>query len=252
MNPLKPLVKISPAPPLLKPPPKAGSVDKKTQEWQSAGVRQKPETCKLCSYSYVGSAFVPDHFPAAPKIAYVFSHPRKDDCQEQRPLSGPFGDVLRKILITDLGRSEDEVALCHTLRCMPKRINTRNGPAYQYPTGAQQGAAERNCRQYDDSAFKNGLLENGGLITWNPTLFLTTLDIDTILEVGAFRFMIRQDVEKAWRFVDKGERVAVLFGSEVLSVVAGHLKGGSKRWRGSWWTSDGWPFETKIRREGFR
>ena len=105
---------------------------------------------------------------------------------------------------------------------------------------------------YDNSSFKNGLLDTGGIIDWNPTLFLTTLDIDTILEVGAFKFMIRQDVEKAWRFVDKGERVAVLFGSEVLSVVAGHLKGGSKRWRGSWWTSDGWPFETKVRKEGFR
>ena len=251
MNPLKPLVKISPAPPLLKPPPKAGSVHKKTQEWQSAGVRQKPETCKLCSYSYVGSAFVPDHFPASPKIAYVFSHPRKDDCQEQRPLSGPFGDVLRKILITDLGRSEDEVALCHTLRCMPKRISTRNGPAYQYPTGAQQGAAERNCRMYDNSSFKNGLLTDKGLIDFNPNVFVITLDVSSILEVGAFKFMIQQDVKKAWRLVDEGYRVALLFGGEVLSIVAGHLKGGVKKWRGSYFEGD-WPFEAKFRGEGFR
>ncbi len=252
MNPLKPLVKIAPAPPLLKPPPTAGAVHKKTQEWQSMGVRQKPETCKLCAYSQIGSAFVPDHMPEKARIVYIFSHPRKDDCQDQKPLSGPFGDVLRKLLITDLGRSADDVAITHTIRCMPKRISTRNGPAYQYPTGALQGAAERNCRQYDNSTFKNGLLETGGLIDWKPTLFLTTLDIDTILEVGAFKFMIQQDLKKAWEFVDRGERVAVLFGSEVLSVAAGHLKGGSKRWRGHWWTTDGWPFEAKIRKEGFR
>lgn len=216
------------------------------------GVRQKPETCKLCAYSQIGSAFVPDHFPAAPKIAYVFSHPRKDDCQEQRPLSGPFGDVLRKILITDLGRSEDEVALCHTVRCMPKRINTRNGVRYSYPENALRRAAESNCRMYDDSCSRHGLLDTSGIISWTPTLFLATLDVDTILEVGAYKYMIQQDVKKAWSFADEGQRVAILFGTEVLSIVAGHLTGGSKRWRGTFWECSGWPFEAKLRKEGFR
>jgi len=215
------------------------------------GVRQKPETCKLCAYSQVGSAFVPDHMPEKARVAYIFAHPRKDDCQDQKPLSGPFGEVLRKLLITDLGRAEDEVAITHTIRCMPKRISTRNGPAYQYPVGALQGAAERNCRMYDNSAFREGLLRDGGLIKFDPTLFVITLDTSSILEVGAFKFMVQQDVKKAWRFADVGHRVAILFGSEVLSIVAGHLKGGVKKWRGSYFEGS-WPFEAKFRGEGFR
>ena len=249
MNPLPPpLIKITPS---LPPPPKTGGYTKKSPEWQSMGLRQKPTTCSMCAYSQVGTAFVPDYVPSTARLAFVFAHPRKDDVADQKPLSGPWGEVVRKLLIEDLGRGSEEVTIVHTVRCMPRKIATRNGPAYQYPTGHLQRAAEGNCRMYDNSAFRDGLLKDGGLIDWNPTLFLTTLDISTILEVGAFKFLIQQDVKKAWKFADEGERPAVLFGSEVLSLVAGHLTGGAKRWRGSWW-SGSWAFEARVRKEGFR
>lgn len=194
---------------------------------------------------------MPDFVPPDAALAFVFAHPRKDDVIEQRPLSGPFGAVLKELLIHNFGRELREVAVVHGIRCMPKKINTRNGPAFQYPTGFLQRAAESNCRQYDDSCSADGLLAQTGIISWKPTMFLTTLDIDTMLDVGAFKFMIQRDVRKAWAFADQGEKVAVLFGSEVLSLVAGNLKGGSKAWRGHFWETDGWPFETKIRKEGF-
>jgi len=251
MNPLKPLVKISPAPPLLKPPPKAGSVHKKTQEWQSAGVRQKPTSCSLCLFSQVGTAFVPDDIPSTAKMVYVFSHPRQADAAEQKPLSGAWGQIIRKLLIEDLGREESEVGLAHVIRCMPKKMNTRSGVGYQYPAGAMQRAAESNCRSYDNSSFREGLLKDGGLIDFAPDVFLVTLDTDSILEVGAFKYMIQQDVKKAWGLVNEGHRVAVLFGSEVLSVVAGFLQGGAKKWRGHFYEGS-WPFAAQVRREGFR
>jgi len=206
----------------------------------------------MCAYSQVGTAFVADYVPAGAKIAYIFAHPRRDDVVEQRPLSGPWGALMRQLLITDLGQKVEDVAFVHTLRCMPKRLNTRNGPAYDYPSGYLQGAAEGNCRQYDNSSFKDGLLQPKGLISWTPTLFLATLDVDSMLEITAFKYVIQQDLKKAWKFTEEGERVVVLFGSEVLSIVAGHLKGGSKKWRGHWWTTDGWPFEARVRREGFQ
>lgn len=215
------------------------------------GLRAKPTSCSLCAFSQIGTAFVPDQIPAAAKIAFILPYPRKDDVADQKPLSGPWGAVMRKLLIEDFGRGIEEVAIAHTIRCMPKRLNTRNGPAYQYPTGHLQRSAEGACRQYDNSTFREGLLYPEGLISWAPTLFLTTLSLDSILEVGAFKFMVQKDVEKAWGFADEGEKVAVLFGSEVLSIVAGHLSGGAKKWRGSWWTGE-YPFEAKIRREGFK
>ncbi len=211
----------------------------------------KPESCSLCAFSQVSTAFVPDYVPTTAKIAYIFSHPRQSDVQDQKPLSGPFGDVMRKLLITDLGRAEEDVALIHTIRCMPKKVTTRQGPSYEYPTGFLQRAAESSCRQYDNASFREGLLSDSGLIDFNPNLFLVTLDIDSLLEVGAFKFMVQADLKKAFSFVDEGYRVAVLFGSEVLSIQGGHLKGGSKRWRGTFWEGN-WAFETKLRKEGFR
>lgn len=249
---MKPLPKLVQLAPNLPAPPRTGGFSKTAKEWQSAGVRGKPETCNLCSFSQKGTAFVADYMPSTARIVYVFSHPKQADVIDQKPLAGPHGEIMRKILITDLGHREDEVGLAHTIRCMPQKITTRSGPSYLYPTGSLQRAAESNCRQFDNSSFKEGLLSPGGLIEFDPNLFLVTLDIDTALMIDAYKFMIQRDLETSWSFVDEGHRVAVLFGSEVLSLVAGFLKGGSKQWRGHWWESTGWPFESKLRKEGFR
>jgi hypothetical protein len=250
---MKPLPKLVQIAPNLPAPPKTGGRSRYSKEWQSAGVRGKPETCGQCQFSQVGTAFVPDHMPPTAKICFVLPYPRQSDAMEQRPFSGAWGELMKKLLITDLGRRVEEVGLVNGIRCMPRKVTTRQGTGYEYPSGSLQRSAESCCRQYDSSSFKEGLLSPGGIIEFNPNLVLITLDLSSILEVGAFKFMVQRDVEKAWTFVDEGYRVAVLFGSEVLSLVAGHLKGGAKRWRGSWYESDGWPFESKIRKErGFR
>jgi hypothetical protein len=246
---MKPLPKLVQIAPNLPAPPKTGGRSRYSKEWQSAGVRGKPETCNMCLFSQSGVAFVPDYIPDTAKVVYVFSHPRQSDAADQKPLSGNWGELMKKLLITDLGHKVEEVGLVNTIRCMPPKITTRSGPAYSYPTGSIQRSAESTCRQYDDAAFKDGLLTPGGLITFNPNVFLTTLDIDSMLEVTAYKFMIQRDLEKAWEFAEEGYRVAVLFGSEVLSICAGHLKGGSKRWRGTFWEGF-WPFEAKVRKEG--
>lgn len=228
---------------------KSGAQDKKGA-WQSMGVRQKPETCKLCKYSQVGTAFVADYFPPAPRMAFVFAHPRPDDIAEQRPLSGNWGLAMRSILSEASSIPLEEIALCHVVRCMPpKKYARMGGLEFVWPTGAMKWAAESNCRQYDDSRFRSGVLDSGGLISWQPNVAVVALDLDSVLEVEAYKFMVQKDVEKACRFALRGYRPVVLFGTEVLSIVAGHLQGGSKKWRGHFWELEGWPFEARVREE---
>jgi hypothetical protein len=192
----------------------------------------------MCAFSYKAVGFCPDTVPPLAKVAFVLSAPRQDDVTEQRPLSSSFGAFLRKAFIYDLGYTDADVAIIHVIRCQPPY--SKGDPAY--PTAFLRDAAEGACRQYDDTSSRGGSIIPEGLITWNPNLFIPTLGLGSVIDVAAFRRLIQVDVEKAWRFAEKGHRPCVLFGKEPMELVAKFLHGGPKNWRGHFY-SGSWPFK---------
>jgi hypothetical protein len=199
---------------------------------------KKPLECRACPLASVGTGFCGDHFPAAPKAAYLFSFPYKDEVIENRCLAGGMGGFLKRFLLDDHGRTEDEVICAHVLRCQPPAAKGR----IEYPSGYLKRASEAACRAYDDRHAEGSAVTTPGIWSWRPDLFIVTLDPGMATEVEAYKYLIREDVKKAWRFVERGRRPCVLFGREALQLVGDFLEGGVKDWRGHYWEVDGWPF----------
>lgn len=213
----------------------------KEKPWSAPGIRTKPEECKFCRYATIGSGFCPDFYPKSPILGFLLPYPSKDDVVYQRPFSGAMGYYLNKLLIEDLGYKKEDVLIANVLRCMPPW-------AKGYPTGDLRTTAESNCRQYDKKHAYREKLADGGLIKYDPNLFLITYSPDKMRSIPAFQRQAVADISKAFRFAAKGYRPLVLMGDEPMELVAPWLvgKGGLKTWRGHWWEGS-WPFDGSAR-----
>lgn len=196
------------------------------------GVAQKPDFCyNACPRAYEGTGFVPDWVPRYPKLAVMIDKPDGDSATDRMPMAGGYGGFFWAAIARECGFKKEDVILSHVLRCYSR----------EYPTGSDQKAAERACRNWDNYAGKKGLpAEGDSLITWAPNLFIATFPLDKMVEIGAYYSLALQDFRKALRFADAGYRPMVLMGTEALLVVAPWLqgRGGEKSWRGHWWEGE--------------
>lgn len=202
------------------------------------GVRPHPEACKLCPLNWLGSGFVPDEMPATgkPRIAMMFEFPAGDDIVEGRPLVSRGGQAWLRRLVYALGHRKDEVLICNTLRCRP-----RQG---RYPTGVDQRQAELCCRAHDGTQWGGDIDVPGGLLAFDPNVFLVSYNPGDILDTPSLYRLVRRDVEKAFSLADRDYRPLMLMGKGPAFLVAPWLqgKGGIKAWRGHWWEGS-WPWQ---------
>ena len=199
--------------------------------WQSSGISSKPDHCqKNCPFGNNSkSGFVLDYYGKDPKIGFMQSAPQNSDLISQVPWSGSWGWKWTKELLETHGLTRDNVVLMNVLRCGFK----------DYPTGAAKIRAEKTCRYWDAFHNVNGLPFSGGILHYNPNLYVITYDPTDWPKVGAYMQQTKLDVAKALRFADRGYRPLVLMGIEAVKLVAPWLgPGGIKAWRGHWWEGD--------------
>lgn len=207
----------------------------------SSGVRSKPPGCKTCAYKSIGQGFCPDELPANPIIGILLEAPGNDEAIEQKPMVGREGSWFDKKIIRSLGYSRSDVAYFNTIRCHP--------PNNIYPIGPLRYHAEELCRQYD---FIHGPgLDKGGIMSYNPNLFLATFHPAAAFKTPAIFRLIYRDIKKAFNFAAKGYRPLVLAGNAAMELVWPWTKGkgGLRVWR-SHWTVGEWPFHKGVQKEG--
>lgn len=208
--------------------------------WASPGVRIKPPGCQLCPFAVKGSGFCGDYVPADPKVALLLDYPSTEDIVEQVPFESKASGVWLSKLIRPLGRRREDLLVAHTIRCHP--------PDSEYPSGWLRTQAEKNCRTYDTVHSDAGALSPSGIESWGPDLFLVTYHPREFFQVGAYYRQILRDLEKAFRFADRGYKPCVLMGREAVELVAPWTLaqgGGIKTWRSHWWEGS-WPYHGGV------
>jgi hypothetical protein len=215
-----------------------GKVPGYTPAWTSGGVGRKPTECGLCPWSKKGIGFVGDLFPPEAKVLFVFDAPISDDAIEQVPMKSGMGRMHMYNLVYSIGRKKSEVAISYLQRCAyPKK-----GKFPLYPTGEIKKKSEKRCRVYDKSQWLDGERSAGGVLAFNPDIFLLTFDADAAINGPAFTHLLRADCRKAFEIADKGYKVAVLFGKIAGAYWMPHAfktgAGGLKGWRGHYMKAD--------------
>lgn len=218
-------------------PPPVTQPTSKLSSWTSPGVRMKPEECKRCPLSLMDHGFVPDEYPESPKIAVLLERPGQEEVLEQRPLWGRSGQLWMKKLVEACGNHRGDVLICNSLRC----YNQQN----QYPTGWLKKQAEGQCRRWDGwhRTPEEGRLQKGGLLKFDPNLFVATYHPAYILRVPAFYWLVLRAMEFAFQKAGEGYRPLVLMGDKALYLIApwlerderGRGSGGMKTWQRHWW-----------------
>lgn len=209
----------------------------KLSSWTSSGVRKKPEYCRRCPLSIVDHGFVPDEYPENPRIAVLLERPGGDEVLEQRPLWGKSGQLWMKRLVNACGYSREDVLICNTLRC----FNQEN----KYPTGWLKKQSENLCRHWDSyhRTPEDGTLQDGGLLKFDPNLFIVTYHPAYILRVPAFYWSVLRAVEFAFQKAGEGYRPLLLMGDKAAYLMGpwlekderGRGSGGLKTWQRHWW-----------------
>lgn len=204
------------------------------------GTAKKPDWCfNNCPRATIGSGFVPDWVPANPKIAFLFSHPAKDDVGEREPMRSGLGRYFWATIGRACGLKKQDVLFANVLRCY----------TWKYPTGKDATLAEQACRNWDNYQGGSGVpVAGNSLVAWKPNIFFPTFSLDKMIEIGAFQALAIADVRKALTFADEGFRPLVILGTEAFKVVAPWLDGGVKGWRGTWWEGS-WKWEDGVTEE---
>lgn len=209
------------------------------------GVEKKPNHCKnICCQFTIGSGFVRDFSPKAPRVAFMVPSPTGDDCINRRVLSGKGGASFEKHFIAPLGYSWEDYMVTSVLRCRPKGDGSKGCRHGQYPTGSVRKGAEQSCRFYD---------RGGPLEKFDPDAYVLTFELQTIYQEPAFTRLLARDIEKAFTLAERGYRPIVLMGNPTAAMVCPFIEGagGVKAWRGHWGEmQEGWPWlsgQTKVK-----
>lgn len=81
------------------------------------GLTKKPSGCDECPLRARGIGFVPDEYPAEPKVAMLLEAPGEDEAVMSRPLVGRAGQAWLRKLIYKNGFKREDVLIANTLRC---------------------------------------------------------------------------------------------------------------------------------------
>lgn len=188
------------------------------------GVRHKPPHCKLCKLAYSSSGFCPDYSPDKPKIMLLLEQPFSSDVINQSPLSGRMGDWFEWKVLKPLGLLRKHLLISNVLRCK----------AEDYPSQSVKSCAENTCRFYDTDIKR-----------FDPELFVYTYGLMDTFADPAFLALMIEDFKKGIRFMEQGERVCILMGTNAIKMIdkvpfkVG--KGGLKSWRGNFQYTK-WPY----------
>lgn len=201
------------------------------------GLAPKPDYClNNCPRGrYGGVGFVPDWYGKNPKLSLVLVKPTKEETLERNPFSSGYSRFFFATVGKQLGLRRDDLVVSYVLRC-----------SGSYPIGKTRKLAEQTCRAWDcKSADTRGLPGiPGGLVRFDPNLFIVTFGLDDALEVDAFQSCMVNDIEKALRFAGSGFRPCVLMGKEAMELMPcmSGQTGGVKKWRGHHWEGS-WPWK---------
>ena len=177
-------------------------------------VKGKPTGCNLCPYRKIGAGFVPDYYGKSAKIALVLEAPGQTEYLQGTPLVGKAGRYWLRKLIEPNGYTREDCVICNTIRCRP--------PDNKYPTGKMRVHAETFCRRYDTE-----------LKRFNPNFYVCSLHPSALLRSPAALRLVQADVQKAFKFAEKGYRPVVLFGEKAAKKFLG-VDVGIKKLRGDY------------------
>ena len=201
---------------------------------------QRPSSCELCKGHFLHYGFCPDWYPKNPKLAFLCEAPGADEVDQGEPLIGPTGKMTFNRFVRPLGYGRNDVLAANTIRCRP--------PENMYPTGALAVHMRSKCRQYDDVHGQD--LKAGGILTWNPNLFIITEHPACLFRTPAMTRYVEKHIERAFDLAKQGFRVCVVMGNQAMQVVCPELKGGIRAWHGHIWEGK-WPGKDEAPKKGF-
>lgn len=221
--PLKPLGKQ--LPPVLDP----------NLPWQSPGiVRDRPTACGLCRYHYKSVGFTSTFVGKTPKIGIVFPHPDSEEVVSREALDSARGRRFLHENIEPLGLTKEDLVISYVIRCLPpwsKKTRER-----EFPTGKMRENATEVCRRYDRLKGLKGDLVTGGIIEFDPDMFIFSFDPQDIIRIPAYTRIIQRCFDKAAHFMNLGYKPCVLLGEEAVTLQCPWVKshGGLKQWVGGY------------------
>jgi hypothetical protein len=204
-----------------------------TPPWESAGIMTKrPPNCGLCRYQYKSTGFCPPFVGKDPKIAMVFPTPDSEEVINQVALDSARGRRFLREYCEPFGLDRENLVIEYVLHCLPpwnKRLRARD-----YPASSMRANAESVCDRFSWLQGKGPDLVPGGIVGWDPNLFVLAFDPADTIRIPALTRLIQRSVEKAAHFAAEGYRPCVLFGEESVVTQAPFIKGrgGLKAWSG--------------------
>ena len=162
-------------------------------------MKPKPQLCHSCPFQPFGAGFVPSLVHPESKVYVIHEQPSKTDAMKSLPLQDWFGEAFMELVARPLGVPREVFAFDHAIRC-----KTASGA---WPDGKLLQAAKDGCRRWDS-----------GLHQWGPTLAIPSYSIQDVRFQPTTVRLIQSAFEKAFRFVEKGERPVVICGVGAVKV----------------------------------
>lgn len=203
-------------------------------------VRSHPKPCFTCPLQPGSVGFVADLVPPNPKVWVMKYHPTSGEVEQDEEKLNNQRYFWERDYLKPNGLSYNDLAICHVLRCKPKRE----------PTGKVKKIAENICRQYDgQSADDAGKLREGGIHSASVDSFIITFDHLDCIDVPSRKLFVRRAFGLASQLVERGHRPMVLMGREAAQLIYPSLfatrtrdrEVGFKSWVGHYWFG-GFPF----------
>lgn len=203
-------------------------------------VRGHARGCFTCPLQPGSIGFVGDNVPENPRIWVLKYHPTSGEVENDEEKLNNQRFFWEKDYLSPAGLRWDDLAICHVLRCRPKKE----------PTGKVKKIAENICRQYDSqSADLAGRLRPGGIHAAGIDAFIITFDHLDCIDVPSRKLFVRRAFQLAAQLVGLGHRPMILMGKEAAQLIYPSLfvtrtrdrEAGFKSWVGHYWFG-GFPF----------
>jgi hypothetical protein len=177
----------------------------------------RPSQCRDCRWGYKTSGFVPPFVGSDPKIAFVLPQPDSQEIISREALDSDRGRHFLRTYCEPYGLEKENLVVKYVLACLSPFDNRTRQRIY--PTSAVlKNQAERACDKYSPLHGKEGHLVPGGIVKFDPDIFVFALDPQDTLRIPAYTRLIQRSVEKGMMFQSLGYRPCVLFGKESVAL----------------------------------
>lgn len=211
-------------------------------------VRPHHKNCFACPLQPGSIGFVGDNVPENPKIWVLKYHPTSGEVENDAEKLASMRHFWEKDYLSPSGLKWEDLAICHVLRCRPKKE----------PTGKVKKSAENICRQYDaQSSDCGGKLRMGGIHGAKIDSFIITFDHLDCIDVPSRKLFVRRAFGLSKMLQEKGYVPMILMGKESAQLIYPSLfvtrtrdrEAGFKSWVGHYWFGGfpfGKPMEPKV------